>query len=129
MAVSLQSWSTHFEFLTELKVSMVERRRSVRVNVSPARPVPVAISMPAQVIEINVSGVLLKSKTEVPRGERGALRATLGDRALDVAVEIRDVAEETRSRGGPHYRLGAAFVDVAAEQRLLLLELLGVERH
>jgi hypothetical protein len=41
---------------------MVERRRFVRVNVSPRRAL--AISMPAQVLPINVSGMLHKIENQ-----------------------------------------------------------------
>jgi len=90
---------------------------------------PLDVSFPAQVLEINVSGVLLESKTAMAIGERGELRARVGNRSLDVAVEIRHVSPETHSRGGLRYRLGAAFVAMTVEQRMLLLELLGVERN
>ena len=106
-----------------------ERRRAPRVELAPDCRLPLGVSFPAQVLEINQSGVLLGSKTELAVGERGELHATVGDRLLNVAVEIRAVSQETRTRGGPRYRLGAAFIGMTAEQRVLLLELLGVERN
>jgi hypothetical protein len=108
---------------------IVERRRVPRVNLSPPCRVPLGVSFPAQVLEINRSGVLLGSKTELAIGDRGELRATVGERALHIAIEIRDVSLETRTRGGSRYRLGAAFVGMSVEQRVLLLELLGSEQN
>ena len=112
-----------------MKPSTLERRRSVRVNVSQPAALALAVSFPAQVLEISVSGVLLGSTRELPIGERGALRATVGAQVLDVAIEIRDVSQEKRLRGGSRYRMGAAFVDMTAEQRERLVVLLGVERN
>ena len=106
-----------------------ERRRLQRVAVTPLQRVPLGVSFPAQILELSASGVLLGSKTELAIGERGELRAMVGERSLNVAIEIRAVSHETRTRGGPRYRLGAAFVGLTVEQRVLLLELLGVERN
>jgi hypothetical protein len=108
-----------------MKPSIVERRRSVRHNVSPPVAMALAVSFPAQVVEISVSGVILGSKCEPAVGERGAFRATFGGQSLDVAIEIRGVSQENPSRGGPPYRIGGAFVEMTAEQHALLLELLG----
>jgi hypothetical protein len=108
---------------------ILERRRAPRVNLTPPCPVHLGVSFPAQVLEINRSGVLLGSKTELAIGDKGELRATVGERALHVAIEIRDVSLETRTRGGARYRMGAAFVGMNVEQRVLLLELLGSEQN
>lgn len=108
-----------------MKAPIVERRRAVRLNVSPPLALALAVSFPAQVVEISVSGVLLGSKRELTVGERGAFRTTVGGQSLDVAIEIRGVSQEQRLRGGLAYRIGAAFVDMTSEQRVLLLELLG----
>jgi hypothetical protein len=112
-----------------MKPSTLERRRSARVNVSPPAALDVAVSFPAQVLEISASGVLLGCTRELAIGERGVLRATVGAQLLDVAIEIRGVSQEQRLRGGSRYRMGAAFVDLTAEQRVRLVELLGVERN
>ncbi len=108
---------------------MLERRRSVRTTVSAGIALPLNVSFTAQVIEISSSGVLLWSRRPLRIGERGALSTTVGNRSLDVAVEIRSVSQETRPRDGSQYRIGASFVDMTMEQRMLLLELLGVERN
>ncbi len=108
---------------------ILERRRIPRVKLAPGCRLHLSVSFPAQVLEINPSGVLLGSKTELAVGDRGELRVELGNRSLDVAIEIRGVSQEARARGGLRYQLGAAFVGTTAEQRMLLLELLGVERN
>jgi hypothetical protein len=112
-----------------MKAQRTERRRAARVNLSPEYRLPLAVSFPAQVLEINLSGVLLGSKTELAIGERGELRATVGNRSLDVAIEIRSVSQEMPSRAGLRYRIGAGFVAMTVEQRVVLLELLGAERN
>jgi len=112
-----------------MKTKKLERRRAARIALSRERPLPIGVSFPAQVLEISSSGVLLGSKTALAIGERGQLRAAVGARSLDVAIEIRAVSRETQSSGGHRYRLGAAFVAINVEQRVLLMELLGVERN
>src|SRR5580765_3764239 len=105
-----------------------ERRRIPRRPVETERIVSFGAPCQAQVLEINLAGVLLGSKTELEAGERGEFHATVGARPLRVGIEIRAVSRETRGRSGPRWQLGAAFVGMPAEQRALLLELLGVER-
>src|SRR5256885_8894557 len=63
-----------------MNVHRPERRRAARVRLSPGCRLPFGMSFPAQVIEINLSGVLLGSTTDLPIGERGELRATIGGR-------------------------------------------------
>ena len=104
-----------------------ERRRSPRVALSVECLVPLSMPCPAQVLDLSPSGALMASTTELSIGDRGELRATVGERALRIAIEIRAVSIETRSRGGSRYRLGAVFVGMTMEQRVLLLELLGAE--
>jgi hypothetical protein len=108
---------------------MPERRRFARVNVPPAPALRLGVSFSAQVLEISRSGVLLASRSELSIGERGSLHANVRDRVLDVAIAVRDVSEEARVRHGARYRIGATFVDMGAEQRVLLDEMLGVERN
>ena len=107
----------------------LERRRAPRVNISAECRIPLGVAFPAQVLEISPSGVLLGSKTELSIGDRGELRATVGARSIHIAIEIRNVSLETRTRGGSRYQLGAAFVGMTVEQRVLLLELLGAESN
>jgi hypothetical protein len=109
--------------------STFERRRAPRLDIPGGDTLQFAVSLPAQVLEINLSGVLLASKTEMAVGERGELRMLMGNRSLNVAIEARAVSEETHINGGPRYRIGAAFMDVTTEQRQRLQELLGMGRH
>ncbi len=112
-----------------MKTPTPERRRSQRIPIPGDGRVRLGVSFPAQVLEISPSGVLLASKTEAAIGERGELRARVGNRALHVVIEIRAVSQETQARGEARFRIGAAFVAMTAEQRVLLLEVLGVERE
>jgi hypothetical protein len=102
-----------------------ERRRAARVTLAPECRVPLGVPCSAQVLDLSPSGALLASKTELTVGDRGEILATVGDRALRLAIEIRSVSLETRARGGPRYRMGSVFVDVTIEQRVLLSQLLG----
>ena len=105
--------------------STYERRRETRVSLAPECRIPLGVPSSAQVMELSSSGALLASKTELAVGDRGELIATVGHRTLRIAIEIRTVSLETRARGGTRYRVGAMFVDVTIEQRVLLSQLLG----
>ena len=106
-----------------------ERRLAPRVTLSAECRIPLGLSCSAQVLDLSPSGALLASKTPLSIGDRGEVLATVGERSLRIAIEIRAVSFETRARGGPRYRLGAEFVEMTVEQRVLLLELLGAGPH
>ena len=106
---------------------IAERRQTSRASAVLDCRARLGASLPVQILEISLSGVLLGSKTALALGERAEFTLTVGSRPLRVAIAIRHVSIEQRSRGGPRYRLGAAFVGMTAAQRLVLSELLGSE--
>ena len=105
-----------------------ERRRVPRLRVEAERTASFGATSPAQVLEINLAGVLVGSKIELKPGERAELQATIGSRPLRVGIEIRGVSQEPRPRNSKRRQFGAAFVGLPAEQRAVLLDVLGVER-
>lgn len=106
----------------------VERRRASRFEPAQKHELSIDVSIPVQVLDISLAGILLASKTEVSVGDRAELKATIGTRSISVVIEIRRVNMETApTRGGHRYRAGAVFAPMSAEQRLLLEQLLGTE--
>ncbi len=106
----------------------VERRRAPRVQPGHEYIMSLEVSIPVQVLDISLSGVLLASKTELTVGDRAELRATVGERSVAAIIEIRRVSAETSvTRGGTKYRAGAVFAPMSAEQRVVLEQLLGAE--
>ncbi len=104
-----------------------ERRRLARVHVADAAGLSLTVSLPVQVVDISKTGVMLASKCELSVGDRAELLATVGSRSIRVVIEVRHVSIDTQPRRGIHYRAGAAFAPMSAEQRLLLEQLLGPE--
>jgi hypothetical protein len=105
----------------------LERRRGPRIELEAPQELSLEVSIAVQVLDISLSGVLLSSKTEVAVGDRAELKATLGERSVKLAIEIRRVIMETPTRSGHRYRAGAVFAQMSAEQRLVLEQLLGTE--
>jgi hypothetical protein len=105
----------------------LERRRGPRLELEAPQELSLEVSIAVQVLDISLSGVLLVSKTEMAVGDRAELRASLGERSVKLAIEIRRVITETTTRAGHRYRAGAVFTPMSAEQRLVLEQLLGTE--
>jgi hypothetical protein len=60
---------------------------------------------------------MIQSKQHAKEGSRGRLRFDLGGRPLSAEVEIRHVA---LGQGGIGYKIGALFVDLSEEHRLII---------
>jgi len=106
----------------------VERRRSPRVTPAQEYRLSLEISIPVQVLDISLSGVLLASRSELTVGDRAELRATVGTKSVATIIEIRRVSVDTApTRGGARYRAGAVFAPMSADQRVVLEQLLGTE--
>jgi hypothetical protein len=108
--------------------SGVERRRTPRIEPNGEHTLSLGVSVPAEVVDISLTGVQLASKTALAVGDRAELRATVGARTVSVTIEIRRVAVGAKpTRGGSQNRAGAVFAPVTAEQRIMLEQLLGTE--
>jgi hypothetical protein len=107
----------------------IERRRAPRVEpVSERTTLSLGVSVPAEVVDMSLTGVLLASKVELSVGDRAELRATVGSRTVNVTIEVRRVMRDGKpTRSGSRHRAGAVFAPVSAEQRLALGQLLGTE--
>ncbi len=106
---------------------LIERRRVPRVSSQRESRVSVGVSLPVRVLDVSRSGVLLESKAELRVGDRAELHATLADRSLSLVIEVRHVSIETPPRTGARFKAGAVFVEPAAEQLLLIDQMLGTE--
>jgi hypothetical protein len=108
----------------------IERRRSPRVQADDAYELSLSASLPVQVLDISLSGVLLASKAELAVGDRAEFHAAVGSRSLQVAIEVQRVTIDNSPQrgGGLRYRAGAVFADMSAEQRVALEQILAGER-
>src|SRR5437867_1879930 len=95
-----------------------ERRRAPRVQPPQVQQLALETTIPVQVLDLSLSGVLLASKVALSVGERAELRVAIGSRSVRVMIEIRRVSVENNPpRGGARYRAGAVFGPMTAEQR------------
>ena len=74
-----------------------------------------------RLVDISMTGALLRSAEDASVGQRGELRTKLGDHTFAVHVEIRRVAPPTgHGASAGSSRLGVTFVWVDAENRRCL---------
>jgi len=94
---------------------VVERRRVARVPIAVAELL-VTFPIEVRLVDISVTGVLLRSKHQVELGTRGTLRFNLGGRpfAADVEVERLSAIDDV---GGERFSIGASFVALSADGR------------
>jgi hypothetical protein len=104
-----------------------ERRRAPRAAAPDDERLSLEVSLPVQVLEISLSGVLLRSRVALAVGQQAELRATVGGRSVSLTLRVQRVSVETMPRGGAGYRAAAIFVAMTAEQRVVLEQLLRPE--
>jgi hypothetical protein len=97
-----------------------ERRRTVRLTVS--AELGLGRHSAVRLVEISMSGALLRtSHGPPPVGQRGELRAQLGDHTFAAQVEVRRVVPQSGQADGPgRYSVGVTFVSLDAENRRCL---------
>lgn len=93
---------------------MDERRHAKRVTVT-AECGLLPATVPVQVLDISIAGVLLHASRPVPLGARGALRLSLAGMPVTADVVVERIVE---AHGG--YRLGASFVTISNEHRQVI---------
>ena len=94
-----------------------ERRGSPRYPVVDGEPAILTLSLSVQVLDISQTGILIQSTHHAKVGSRGRLRFNLGGQPFSAEVEIRAVS---LSAGGIGYKIGARFVDLSEEHRLII---------
>jgi len=74
-----------------------------------------------RLLEISMSGALLRSSHHPPIGQRGQLRTKLGGETFTVQVEIRRVARQSNPGEVPgQFNVGVSFVSLDSENRRCL---------
>jgi hypothetical protein len=96
---------------------MDERRQFPRHDAT-GQLATVPASVNVRVLDISVAGVLLHASEAVPRGTRGNLRLHLDGSAFRADVQVQRVAAESSGTAG--YRLGATFIGLSPDLRLLI---------
>jgi hypothetical protein len=96
---------------------MQERRRFPRRTVQ-NESVTLPASLPVQVLDISVSGVLLRAERPVPHGASGSLRINLDGVPLTANVRVQRVTESAGAAGA--YGIGAMFLSLTPRQQQLI---------
>jgi hypothetical protein len=96
---------------------MEERRRFPRHDTT-GQLATVPASVDVRVLDISVAGVLLHTSEAVVAGTKGNLRLHLDGSAFRADVQVQRVAAEPAGASG--YRLGATFVGLSPDHRLLI---------
>ena len=100
---------------------LLERRRTTRVAVRAGSEIGLGLARVVRLVDISMTGALLRASQDPLVGQRGELRTKLGDDTFVVLVEIRRVLTQSgqgESAGG--YRLGVAFVSLDSDNRRCL---------
>jgi hypothetical protein len=92
-----------------------ERRRVSRMPIAFAE-LMITFPIDVRLVDISVSGVLLRSKHQVELGTKGTLRFNLGGQPFSANVEVSRVTA-VHGPGPEHYSIGASFVSLDAEAR------------
>jgi c-di-GMP-binding flagellar brake protein YcgR len=87
-----------------------ERRRSPRIPVAGGAQFVRTATVPVQLIDISLAGVLMLSPDSVSPGESGRLWTRLEGNPIEVEVEVQRVVPPAQGSGG--FRIGARFVSV-----------------
>lgn len=101
---------------------MTERRRAVRVPITPPGPVSV---VGARLVDVSPSGMRIESPVAIPVDAVLAFRIVVEGRASNVRCRV--AACRADPGGQPHYGIGLEFLDFAPDAREHLREVL--QRH
>lgn len=95
--------------------SVGERRRVARVSIAFAELL-ITFPIDVRLVDMSVSGVLLRSKHQVELGTKGTLRFNLGGQPFAAHVEVARVAA-VEGPGPERYSIAASFLSLDAEAR------------
>lgn len=98
---------------------MNERRQAARIAVD-GQLATLPSALDVHVLDISVGGVLLHTTESVDPGTRGCLRLNLWGAPFAADVEVRRVSPIAGGPAGPGYGVGAVFVAITPEHRLLI---------
>jgi c-di-GMP-binding flagellar brake protein YcgR len=98
-----------------------ERRRTTRVAARGGTELGFGRSHAVRLVEISMTGALLRTSYGLPVGQHGELLAKLGDNTFAANVEIRRVVLQSGQGKLPgRYSVGVTFVSLDAENRRCL---------
>lgn len=98
-----------------------ERRQTARVAAKDGSELWLGRPHAVRLVEISMTGALLRASHGPPPGERGELRTKLGDQTFSAEVEIRRVVLQPGQGESPgRYSLGVTFVSLDSENRRCL---------
>ena len=98
-----------------------ERRQTARVTAKDGSELWLGRPHAVRLVEISMTGALLRASHGPPVGEHGELRTKLGDHTFTAQVEIRRVVPEPGQGEVPgRYSLGVTFVSLDPENRRCL---------
>ena len=98
-----------------------ERRQTARVAVKDGSELWLERPHAVRLLEISMTGALLRASHGPPVGERGELRTKLGDHTFSTHVEVRRVVAQPGAGEMPgRYTLGVTFVSLDSENRRCL---------
>ena len=101
----------------------IERRRSPRVPMGSGVQVTRPVSMAVRLLDLSSEGVLLSCPDPITPGAVSRVIARIGNRPLDVELEVRHVSSERDQRVGG-YRVGGRFLSLGPQARLAVERLL-----
>lgn len=95
-----------------------ERRQTARVTAKDGSELWLGRPHAVRLVEISMTGALLRTSHGPPVGERGELRTKLGDSTFAVQVEVRRVVLQSEPGDSPgRYSLGVSFISLDADSR------------
>lgn len=94
----------------------VERRRSPRVPLETGTTVIRPVSMAVRLLDLSSDGMLLSCPDPLSPGALPRIVAKLGNRSLDVELDVRHVSSQW-DPGVGGYRVGGRFVEPGAQAR------------
>jgi len=98
-----------------------ERRRTARAVVRGECEIELGLASVVRLVDISMSGALMRASQDWPIGQRGELRTTLGDNTFVVEVEIRRAAAELgQAEWAGNHKVGVAFVSLDPQNRRCL---------
>jgi c-di-GMP-binding flagellar brake protein YcgR len=97
-----------------------ERRQTARVPPKEGSELWLARPHAVRLVEISMTGALLRASHSPPVGERGELRATLNDHTFVAQVEIRRVVAQGTGEMPGRYSLGVTFISLDSDNRRCL---------
>jgi c-di-GMP-binding flagellar brake protein YcgR len=97
-----------------------ERRQTARVPPKEGSELWLARPHAVRLVEISMTGALLRASHGPPVGERGELRTKLNDHTFVAQVEIRRVVAQGSGEMPGRYSLGVTFVSLDSDNRRCL---------